>query len=301
MVYLILLVLSVGFLPQKSIPSPKSLYTYEWQEVFFESDFTENDRYVILDGNGYYRTKEERIWITAFDTLPITIKIIEPINDTIKLIEKLNYRAIPDPYFDNAWDTLKIGEKPTPLTKQQTKAFRNYSKSQIYQLLQQKSPPFSVQSVYGDPFNQDSLINKVTLINFWFYGCLPCMAEIPALNEVAEYYKDNPKVQLISFFRDSMYVDEVGIPQFQSNGSSIKNGVIQSKKHYPVDHNFTQMPNTKKECDAFNIIAYPTNILIDTNGIVQEIFMGANAEIKGNSYLKNKFIRKIDNLLEAFE
>lgn len=298
MIYLILFLLSIVFPPQTSTQVEDVIYTYEWKEVPFKADFITNNRLILINGNGYYRIRKEKIWVIAFDTLPIEIKIIEPINDTIKLIEKINYKAMQDAYFDKAWDTLKVDEIPTPFTKQQAKAFKNYKKAKVYQLIQQKSPAFSVQSIYGDPYTQDSLLNKVTLINFWFYGCLPCMAEIPALNEVAAYYKDNPKVQLLSFFGDSIYIDEMGIPNFQAKGSSIIDGVIQPQKHYPIDLNFTQIPNSEKERNTFNIVAYPTNILIDKKGMVQEIFIGASAEIEDNNYIKSNLIHKINMLLE---
>jgi len=297
MVYLLVFIVSFVSFSLKKEKANQPLTVYKWEEVYFKSDFRANNRFIDLEGNGYYKTKNEKAWIIAFDTLPVTIKVVELTNDSIQLIEKLNYKAQYNPDFHKAWDTLELGEIPTPLNKKEAEAFRDYSDFKLYRLLGQKSPEFSVQSVYGESFTEDSLLNKVTLINFWFHGCLPCMAEIPALNEVADYYKNHPKVQLLSFFLDSIYIDEVGIPRYQSKAMSITDGKIRKGKYEPVNFNFTQIPNSKKKCDVFNIIAFPTNLIIDQNGIIQEIFMGANGDIKENNYLKNNLTHKIDRLL----
>lgn len=273
MLYLFLFIFSAS-ITQVDKTSNLPFITYNWYDIYVEEDFTLNDRFIELVGNGCYRTqKDNKIQLLAFDTLPIVINIHEPTNDTLKIIVQHTYRAMQNPDFHQAWDSLKLGETPLPLTQKQNKAFRTYNS---YKLLKQPSPAFSVQSIYGEPFTEDSLLNKITLLNFWYYGCMPCMAEIPALNGVAEYYKNHPKVQLLSFFRDSIYVDEVRLPQFQSLATIFKEGKVFSNKYHPVDFNFTHIPNAKKDCAAFNVKGYPTNILIDQNGEIQEIFVGAS-------------------------
>lgn len=293
MLYLFLFIFSASITQVDKTSNPPFI-TYNWYNIDVEEDFTLNDRFIELVGKGYYRTKKDnKMQILAFDTLPIVINIHEPTKDTLKIIEQHTYRAIPNPDFHKAWDSLQLGEMPLPLTEKQSRAFDAYDS---YKLLKQTSPAFSVQSIYGEPFTEDSLLNKITLLNFWYYGCLPCMAEIPALNGVAEYYKNHPKVQLLSFFKDSIYVDEVGLPQFQSSMKIFKEGKVFSNKHHSVDFNFTHIPNGKKDCAAFNVKGYPTNLLIDHNGEIQEIFVGAS--LKDNEHLKKNLIRQIDHLLE---
>lgn len=294
MLYLLLYLLPCFIFPQDTQPAAAPFIIYKWHEIYFEESFTEKNKHLIFEGNGYYKTKEEKIKIIAFDTLPVVVKIYDQKLDTI--VERQTYNALPNPDFHEAWDTLEIGQSPTPLTENQVTAFRCYND---YKLLHQNCPPFSVQSVDGQVFTADSLLNKITLLNFWYYGCMPCMAEIPALNEVAQYYKDHPKVQLLSFFTDSIYIDEVGLHQFQSRGMVIEDGKVFRNKYYPVDFKFAQIPDAKNECDAFNVQGFPTNLLIDHQGEIQEIFIGAS--IDDSSHLKRNLIYKIDELLKGLE
>ncbi len=297
MLHLLIMVILNGILSPQQQQTETPFLTYQWKEIYCEKSFTATNRYIQFEGLGYYETKEERLRIIAFDTLPVTVKICESIKDTIKVVEQLTYCALPNPEFHQNWDTLAKGQKPTPITKNQALTFKNYTK---YKLLHQQSPEFSVQSIYGEQFTQDSLINKITLLNFWFYGCMPCVAEIPALNKVAEYYKDHPKVQLLSFFRDSIYIDqELNVPKFQSTAIAIKDEKVIADGPYAIELNFIQMANSKDECDAFNVLAYPTNIIIDHTGQIHEIFVGAS--IKDNEHLKNNLIFKIDRLLEQLK
>lgn len=64
---------------------------------------------------------------------------------------------------------------------------------------------------FGDKFSVDSFETpggvslllsaqpKVTVYNFWFVACKPCIAEIPALNKLAEKYKDSVQFIAITF------------------------------------------------------------------------------------------------------
>lgn len=46
----------------------------------------------------------------------------------------------------------------------------------------------------GQPVSPDALKDKIILIDFWATWCVPCMQEMPYLQQLYEAYKDNPKV-----------------------------------------------------------------------------------------------------------
>ncbi len=52
---------------------------------------------------------------------------------------------------------------------------------------------------------------KTTLLNFWFYGCKPCMEEMPALQKLKEDWEGEDDVQFISVCLDSIYIQDGGI------------------------------------------------------------------------------------------
>ena len=55
-------------------------------------------------------------------------------------------------------------------------------------------PAFKVVTLSGDTVTEKELRGKVTLINFWFESCAPCMAEMPALNDLYLKYQNHPEL-----------------------------------------------------------------------------------------------------------
>ena len=62
---------------------------------------------------------------------------------------------------------------------------------------------FSATTYNGIPYTTDSLKGKTTFVNFWYEGCLPCLAEFDALNDLYDLYKNNPLFQFLSFTSES--------------------------------------------------------------------------------------------------
>lgn len=49
-------------------------------------------------------------------------------------------------------------------------------------------PNFNVQTINGENISSESLKGKLTIINFWFESCPPCIAEIPGFNQLKEEF-----------------------------------------------------------------------------------------------------------------
>lgn len=64
-----------------------------------------------------------------------------------------------------------------------------------YPWLNQEFPLNTLLSIDGDSLNLKG--GQVTLINFWFSSCPPCLAEIPALNDLKSEFA-NQRVQFIA-------------------------------------------------------------------------------------------------------
>src|ERR1044071_5010721 len=52
------------------------------------------------------------------------------------------------------------------------------------------APTFSLTSLEGEKFDLSALRGKVVVLNFWFTGCVPCVAEFKQLNRLVDKYKD---------------------------------------------------------------------------------------------------------------
>lgn len=48
-----------------------------------------------------------------------------------------------------------------------------------------------LQTIDGRGVTEADLRGKITVFNFWFISCKPCLAEIPALNRVADKYRSD--------------------------------------------------------------------------------------------------------------
>ena len=112
----------------------------------------------------------------------------------------------------------------------------------------------------------DSLFakNKVTVVNFWFSGCKPCVGELSKLNELNEKLKEMGG-EVVGINTDTLDNNEAGIKEakeiLKAQGASYKNLTFDS--------------NSTVGKYAGNIMAFPTTVLVDKDGnIVDEPFMG---------------------------
>lgn len=149
-------------------------------------------------GDGVCEIGDTSICITALDTTEILLHA--KTDDQLKTFSFIPKR---NPDFKDKWKYIPTGKIPSPLTTEGRRAFANFSK---YRLLNKTVPQFEISSTSGRNFNQDSVKGKITLINFWYYGCIPCMAEIPALNDLKDEFENDKSVQIISLFKDSIKV-----------------------------------------------------------------------------------------------
>src|SRR5262245_30857907 len=52
------------------------------------------------------------------------------------------------------------------------------------------APTFSLTSLEGEKFDLSALRGKVVVLDFWFIGCAPCVAEFGKLNDLVDKFKD---------------------------------------------------------------------------------------------------------------
>ena len=150
-------------------------------------------------------------------------------------------------------------------------------------LIQQQNPTspnpqktFNPKALIGKPFplNQLTIINnstitlnqlkgKPTLINFWFTTCMPCIAEMPALNNIKNTLKDS-----VSFIAITHEANKTVKPFL--------------KKH---PYSFTQITNTSYFIDSLYMQTFPVNMFLDKNGVITKIEGGIPFIINANNEL----------------
>ena len=131
----------------------------------------------------------------------------------------------------------------------------------------QKFPAFEGKDLNGNPVKSDDLFSKnaVTVVNFWFTTCNPCVGELSELESLhQELTKKGGGVVGINSF--TLGGDEAAISEAKSVLS--KKGVTYPNVYFPA----------QGEAGKFveNVFAYPTTYVVDRSGnIVGDPIVGA--------------------------
>ena len=151
----------------------------------------------------------------------------------------------------------------------------------------QKFPAFEGKDLGGNTVKSDELFsgNAVTVVNFWFTTCNPCvgeLSELDALNkELAE--KGGALIGVNTFTLDG---DEAAISE--AKDVLAKKGATYQNVYFDLDGEVGKFTT--------NIFAYPTTYVVDRNGnIVGDPIVGAITEKKQAETLQ----KLIDQVLAA--
>lgn len=124
---------------------------------------------------------------------------------------------------------------------------------------------FSGKDLDGNSVDESLFSNNaVTVVNFWFTGCKPCVAELSKLNELNDAIK-------------SMGGEVVGIntETFDGNEDAIKEAAAILDSQGAKYRNISVDSDSSIGKYASDIMAFPTTILVDRNGnIVGDPMLG---------------------------
>ena len=135
-----------------------------------------------------------------------------------------------------------------------------------------KFPSFTATTIEGKHYTLMDLKGKIVLINLWFIGCPPCIAEIPILNELATEYGED--FVILSFGLDDK--------------KSISTFLERRPMNFPV---FSDSKELIKNTFRMNL-GYPTNVLLNKEGQIVEFKLGASNNEAGLKSMKDD-IKKI--------
>lgn len=127
--------------------------------------------------------------------------------------------------------------------------------------------------------------NAVTVMNFWFTGCKPCVAELSKLNELNDAIK-------------SMGGEVVGVntDTFDGKEATIKEAKKILESQGAKYRNFALDANSDAGKYASEIMAFPTTILVDRKGnIVGEPMVGGI----DNQENYDTLMKRIKSVIEA--
>ena len=248
-----------------------------WEKVFMEAD---KGMAMIEDGKNYgdflldtVEAAKEQFTDKEYEWLKESATEISNIENKLTALEE-KYPEIVQQSMDGDMSMPAGDDMSMPSDQSGTGKMDNQSGADkmAEQGSMQKFPAFEGKELDGNAVKSDELFsgNAVTVVNFWFTTCNPCvgeLAELDALNEeLAE--KGGSLIGVNTFTLDG---DEAAISE--AKDVLAKKGATYQNVYFDSDG----------EAGKFtaNIFAYPTTYVIDRNGnIVGEPIVGAITEKK---------------------
>jgi len=140
-------------------------------------------------------------------------------------------------------------------------------------LIGQGAPDFDLMKIDGTPFRLKEMQGKILILDFWATWCGPCIRSIPTLIDVSKEYK------------------EAGVELVLVNLEEPENRVR------PFLERFKTIPTVVLDTDGsvskqYAVSAIPHTVLIDRDGGIADIFVGASEENE------EALRKKIDELLK---
>ena len=248
-----------------------------WEKVFMEAD---KGMAMIEDGKNYgdflldtVEAAKEQFTDKEYEWLKESATEISNIENKLTELEE-KYPEIMQKSMDGDMSMPAGDDMSMPSDQSGTGKMDNQSGADkmAEQGSMQKFPAFEGKDLDGNAVKSDELFsgNAVTVVNFWFTTCNPCvgeLAELDALNEeLAE--KGGSLIGVNTFTLDG---DEAAISE--AKDVLAKKGATYQNVYFDSDG----------EAGKFtaNIFAYPTTYVVDRNGnIVGEPIVGAITEKK---------------------
>jgi cytochrome c biogenesis protein CcmG, thiol:disulfide interchange protein DsbE len=117
-------------------------------------------------------------------------------------------------------------------------------------------PDFRVVTLDGDTLTDEALRGRVVLVNFWATWCLPCRAEMPALQSMYQRHRSAGLV-LAGFSVD------------RGSAAAVQEYVQARGVTYPV-----AIVGGAEETAFGGVRGYPTSFLLDRRGVVRHAVIG---------------------------
>jgi len=178
-------------------------------------------------------------------------KVVNP----VKVKKKVGTTVVPEAFREK--------EKPVHIIydAQRKANYENEIGSPVYfttakELEKQKAPYFLADILNKASKDNLEMKGKVIVLKFWFTTCIPCIQELPELNQLHRIY--SPKgVQFLAPSIDSKTKTEAFLRQH-----AFKYDIVLNGEDLAAD---------------YKVAGYPTHVVINPTGAVQKVLVGENS------------------------
>jgi thiol-disulfide isomerase/thioredoxin len=156
---------------------------------------------------------------------------------------------------------------------EETETYTQHLRKNLSKWIDKPFPNFKLFTLAGRKISNADLRGNITVINFWFNRCAPCVEEMPKLNQLMYSYSGQP----VNFYAIT-FNDKETVLQFIGKN----------------DFFYTQIPDARQLLKELGIEAYPAHMILDTNGVVKEIEIGGDENIDDKLKILIESARHID-------
>ena len=156
-------------------------------------------------------------------------------------------------------DTLAQHYKLQPLSSSAAENIRQTSvdfaerEYQKYKMEGMQIPDFNFSDLNGTVYNKQTTKGKIIVLNVWFIQCVPCVAEMPALNEIEEKFKNRPDILFLALTFDS--------------ADSVKSFLKRNPFNYEI------IPGQEDYIiQKLGIRSYPYQVIVNKEGKILRVF-----------------------------
>ncbi|MCU0352853.1 MAG: redoxin domain-containing protein [Cytophagales bacterium] len=132
------------------------------------------------------------------------------------------------------------------------------------QMLDKPAPAFSLVNLEGKPVSLSDFRGKTVIVDFWATWCGPCVESFPAMQQAVNHFKNRSDVQFL-------FISTREDPKTQKQ--KVKKLMDKHKYTFTV-----LLDSNNKVSEAYQVNAYPTQFVIDKNGVVRFKNEGAHTE-----------------------
>ena len=155
---------------------------------------------------------------------------------------------------ENALDPKFVND----LDSQEAEESVGSTKSRI---LDKAAPDFELNKLEGTPLKLSDLKGRIVVLDFWATWCGPCIASLPKITEIGNEYK-GAEVEVIAV-------------NIEESAATVKTFLDRTKINPLV-----VLDTDGAVAKSYDASAIPQTVIIDRNGKVKHVFVGAGAEAK---------------------
>ena len=160
-------------------------------------------------------------------------------------------------------------------------------------LVGKPAPKWDIDAwVNADEATQDSFKGKVVLLDFWAMWCGPCIATFPHLKEWREEFgdKDFEIIGVTQYYGMEWDAENKRARRSQEDvsGWNERSTIMSFLEHYKLEHPVFVTPKESDMQSDYGVRGIPHAVLIDREGVVQLIQVGAGKEAADAIHAKIK-------------